>query len=144
MASVQAILEKKGREVITVGADRTVLDAARLMNERAIGGLVVTESDRLLGIFTERDILRRVVAAGRDPGGTPIRDVMTTPVACCRPETTIQECRSVMTAKRIRHLPVVDGDGLCGIVTSGDVMAYRVEEHEDTIRYLESYVFGTR
>jgi len=144
MATVQAILLKKGREVITVAAHRTVLDAARLMNERGIGGLVVTDSDRLLGIFTERDILRRVVAAGRDPSGTPIRDVMTTPVACCRPETSIQECRSVMTAKRIRHLPVVDDDGLCGIVTSGDVMAYRVEEHEDTIRYLESYVFGTR
>lgn len=144
MATVQAILDKKGREVITVAAHRTALDAARLMNERGIGGLVVTDSDRLLGIFTERDILRRVVAAGRDPGGTPIRDVMTTPVACCRPETSIQECRSVMTAKRIRHLPVVDDDGLCGIVTSGDVMAYRVEEHEDTIRYLESYVFGMR
>jgi len=144
MARVQAILDKKGREVITVAAHQTALDAARLMNERGIGGLVVTDHDRLLGIFTERDILRRIVAAGRNPSATPIRDVMTTPVACCRPETTLDECRSVMTAKRIRHLPVVDDDGLQGIVTSGDVLAYRVEEHEDTIRYLESYVFGTR
>ena len=89
-------------------------------------------------------MLRRVVAAGRDPSSTSVRDVMTTPVACCRPETTIEECRSVMTGKRIRHLPVVDDYGLRGIVTIGDLMAFRVEEHEDTIRYLESYVFGTR
>ncbi len=144
MATVQAILDKKGTEVITISADGTVLEAARVMNERGIGGLVVTDADRLLGIFTERDILRRVVAAGRDPASTPIREVMTTPVACCRPETTIDECRSVMTAKRIRHLPVIDDDGRRGIVTVGDIVAHRVAEHEDTIRYLESYVFGTR
>jgi CBS domain-containing protein len=112
------------------------------MNERGIGGLVVTEASRMAGIITERDILRRVVAAQRNASVTPVRAVMTAPVACCRPETTLLECRSVMTEKRIRHLPVVNERGLCGIVTIGDLMAQEVGEHEATIEYLNGYIFG--
>jgi CBS domain-containing protein len=97
----------------------------------------------MIGIITERDILRRVVAAERNPSLTPIRDVMTAPVACCKPETTLLECRSVMTDKRIRHLPVVDEHGLRGIVTIGDLMAQEVGEHQATVEYLSSYIFGT-
>jgi IMP dehydrogenase len=143
MPTVQTILTRKGRQVVSIGAADSVLAAASLMNERSIGGLVVTEGDRLIGVFTERDILRRVVAAKRDPASTPVREVMTTPVACCRPETTLAECRSVMTEKRIRHIPVVDDHGLCGIVTSGDLLVEEVTEHEATIQYLHSYIYGT-
>ena len=142
MATVQTILAKKGRTVVSTSITDTVLDAARVMNERGIGGLIVLDGEQVAGMFTERDILRRVVAMRRDPARTPVGDVMTTPVAVCRPETTLAECRAVMTDKRIRHLPVVDGNGVCGIVTIGDLMAEEVTEHEATIQYLNEYIFG--
>ena len=144
MAIVQSILGKKGGQVVSIGAGETVLVAASLMNERTIGGLVVTDGERVVGIFTERDILRRVVAQRKDPAATLVRDVMTAPVACCRPDTSLAECRSVMTEKRIRHLPVVERERLCGIVTIGDLMAQEVGEHQATIEYLQSYIFGGR
>ena len=143
MATVHSILSRKGREVVTVDADQSVLAAANRMNERAIGGLVVIEDGRMIGIITERDIMRRVVAAERNPSLTAVREVMTAPVACCKPETTLLECRTVMTDKRIRHLPVVDEHGLRGIVTIGDLMAQEVGEHQATVEYLSSYIFGT-
>ncbi len=144
MAIVQSILGRKGGQVVSIGAGETVLAAASLMNERTIGGLVVTDGERVIGIFTERDILRRVVASRKDPATTLVRDVMTSPVACCRPDTSLAECRSVMTEKRIRHLPVVEQERLCGIVTIGDLMAEEVGEHQATIEYLQSYIFGGR
>jgi len=115
MPTVEAVLARKGGQVVTIGAADSALTAATLMNERGIGGLVVLDAGRVAGMFTERDILRRVVAMKRDPAATPVRDVMTTPVAFCRRETTLGECRAVMTEKRIRHLPVVDDKGVCGI-----------------------------
>ena len=144
MSIVQSILGRKGGQVVSIGTGDTVLAAASLMNERSIGGLVVTDREQVVGIFTERDILRRVVAPGKDPATTLVRDVMTTPVAFCRPETSLAECRSVMTAKRIRHLPVIERERLCGIVTIGDLMAQEVGEHQATIEYLESYIFHGR
>ena len=142
MATVHSILSHKGREVVTIEADQSALAAANKMNERAIGGLVVIEDDRMIGIITERDILRRVVAAERNPSLTTVREVMTAPVACCKPETSLLECRTVMTERRIRHLPVVDEKGLRGIVTIGDLMAQEVGEHQATVEYLSSYIFG--
>jgi IMP dehydrogenase len=144
MAMVQGILAAKGRQVVTIGAEESVLAAANLMNDHGIGGLVVTDGDRVAGIFTERDMLRRVVAARLDPATTRVREVMTAPVATCRPDTMLAECRAFMTAKRIRHLPVVDEKGLCGIVTSGDLLAREVTEHEATIEYLNHYIHGGR
>ncbi|MDH3291447.1 MAG: CBS domain-containing protein [Gemmatimonadota bacterium] len=144
MATVKDILGRKGRDVVTIVADDSVLSAARLMNKRGIGGVVVLEDDEVIGIFTERDILRRVVAERRDPTTTLIRDVMTTPVMTCKLEAKLEECTALMTDKRVRHIPVVDADGLCGIVTSGDILAYQVSEQADTIQYLNSYVFDLR
>jgi CBS domain-containing protein len=144
MSTVQSVLCKKGGQVVTIGAADTALMAATLMNERGIGGLVVLEGDRVAGMFTERDILRRIVAMRRDPATTPVREVMTAPVAYCRRETTLDECRAVMTDKRIRHLPVVDETGVCGIVTIGDLMAHEVTDQEATIQYLNEYIFGVR
>ncbi len=144
MSTVKDILTRKGSDVVTIVADDSVLSAARLMNKRGIGGIVVIEDDEVIGIFTERDILRRVVAERRDPTNTLIRDVMTTPVMTCKPEAKLEECTALMTDKRVRHIPVVDADGLCGIVTSGDILAYQVSEQADTIQYLNSYVFDLR
>ena len=144
MATVKDILQQKGADVVSVPPTETVLNAAHLMNERGIGGLVVTEGGDVVGIFTERDILRRVVSEQRDPGTTPVSDVMTTPVIRGRAEAKLEEVRALMTDKRIRHLPVVDEKGLCGIVTSGDILASQVREQQDTIEYLNSYVFDLR
>ena len=144
MPTVQAVLTRKGSQVVSIGAAESALAAATLMNERGIGGLVVLEDDQVVGMFTERDILRRVVAMRRDPATTVIRDVMTAPIAVCRRDTTLEECRAVMTEKRIRHLPVVDDQGVCGIVTIGDLMAHDVTDREATIQYLNEYIFGGR
>ena len=143
MATVNDILLKKGKSVVSVGAGETVQHAARLMNERKIGGVVVTEGGKMVGIFTERDVLRRVVAEPCDPAVTVLRDVMTSPVATCRFETTLEECVGVMARKRIRHLPVVDDESVCGLITSSDLLEFQMTEHEATIRYLSSYTFDT-
>jgi CBS domain-containing protein len=144
MSIVQDILDRKGRDVVSVESTDSVLTAARLMNDRGIGGVVVTEGGRVAGIFTERDVLRRVVAERRDPAGTAVRDVMTAPVLRCRLDTRLDDCRALMTERRIRHLPVEDDDGLRGIITTGDLLAHHVREQQDQIEFLNSYVFDIR
>lgn len=144
MATVHDILERKGREVVGVDAAASVLQAARLMNERGIGGLVVMEEGRMVGVFTERDVLRRVVAEGRDPDRTAVRDVMTAPVLRCRSDARLDDCRALMTDRRIRHLPVVDDDELRGMLTTGDLLADYVREQQEQIDFLNSYVFDLR
>src|SRR5262245_56201883 len=108
MATVKDILAVKGTHVLSIGPDATVLDTALLMNDHKIGSLVVMSGGQIIGIITERDILQRIVAAGRDPMQTTVQDVMTTEVACCQPHTALEEARGVMKNRRIRHLPVLD------------------------------------
>lgn len=144
MATVRDVLARKGNSVVTIEPERSVLDAARLMNEQGIGGVMVVEEGELAGVFTERDVLRRVVAERRDPEQTTVADVMTKNVITCSPETTLEECGAVMTTRRVRHLPVVGQEGLLGIVTIGDLLAFEVAEHRDTISHLQSYVFDVR
>ena len=144
MATVQDILSKKGTSVVTLSAEDSVLDAARVMNEKGIGGLVVTDGGVMVGIFTERDILRRVVTEQRDPAATPLREVMTSPVVYCPPDASLEDLTALMTEKRIRHLPVMDDDELCGIITTGDILAHAVKEQAYTIEYLHKYVYNIR
>jgi CBS domain-containing protein len=144
MATVRDLLRRKHGDVVTVAGTTTVLDASTLMVERGIGGVVVCDGDRVAGIFTERDVLRRVVAVGRDPARTLVQEVMTTPVLTVARDTPLEACRATMTARRIRHLPVVDATGLVGLVSSGDVLAYEVDEGQATIHQLESYVYSVR
>ncbi len=142
MSAVQSILDKKGRHVFSIAEDATVLDAACLMNAHRIGALVVTRGEKVIGIFTERDILNRVVAARRDPVQTAVREVMSSPVAVCSPETTRDECRAVMRHRRLRHLPVVQEGRLIGMISIGDVLEATEAEHEMTIQYLYEYLYG--
>jgi CBS domain-containing protein len=145
MATVRDLLATKGTVVVSIAPDATVLEAAQLMNERGIGGVLVMDDDHhLIGIFTERDILRRVVAADRAPASTRVSEVLTTAVVTCQPETTIDECGAIMTSRRVRHLPVIDARGVRGLVTSGDVLAFRVSDQESTIQHMNSYMFNTR
>lgn len=132
-------------DVVAAAPDDTVLAAAQLMTQRGIGGLVVKDGDALAGIFTERDILRRIVGGQRDPATTRVREVMTAPVLTVRADTNVSECRMLFTERRIRHLPVLDHDGsVCGVVTSGDVLAFEADEARSAVEHLESYVYNGR
>lgn len=143
MATVRDILSHKGTHVSSIHPDATVYEAAVGMNEKKIGALVVLDDNRLVGIFTERDILQRVVAQRRDAGDTHVRDVMTQEVACCRPHTTLEEARGVMKNRRIRHLPVVDDeDRLLGLISIGDLNAHQTSTQENTIHLLHQYIYG--
>ena len=140
MGTVQKIIEKKGAEVFSIDCDAKVLDAAKLMNERRVGALVVVRDDKVVGIFSERDVLNRIVAQQRDPATTVVSDVMTSPVACCSPDTSRAECRAVMRSRRIRHLPVVDDERLVGIVSIGDIVQDEGDAQQETIRHLYEYM----
>jgi len=142
MPTVTAILANKGLQVLTIGPDATVLQAALLMNEHKVGAVVVTAGDGIAGMFTERDVLRRVVGEQRDPTATRVADVMTAEVVCCTPETTIDEARGAMKNRRIRHLPVVEAGRLCGLVSIGDLNAYQMTSQEHTIHLMHEYLYG--
>jgi CBS domain-containing protein len=142
MPCVSDILKTKGTYVASISRDKTVLEAAQQMNARRIGSLVIVDGDRVIGMFTERDILTRVVAAQRDPVHTTVAELMTTPVVSCCLETPIAECKQVMSSRRIRHLPVVENGNLVGIVTAGDITARELLDSRGTIEYLSEYIQG--
>jgi CBS domain-containing protein len=143
MATVRAILEHKGRQAWTVEREATVIQAVLLMNDHKVGGLIVLDDGQIAGMFTERDLLRRVVGEQRDPARTNVADVMTAEVVCCHEETTLEEARGVMKNRRFRHLPVVDGNGqLIGLISIGDLNAQLQVEQERTILLLNEYMYG--
>jgi CBS domain-containing protein len=143
MAKVQDILAVKGAHVQSVGPDASVLDAALLMNEHKIGSLVVMDGGHIVGIITERDLLQRVIAQSRDPGNTLVREVMTAELVCCLPGSELDEVRGVMKNRRIRHVPVVDGERrLLGMISIGDLNAHLTHDQEVTIHVLTEYIQG--
>ncbi len=144
MTTVAALLDVKGHAIVSVGAQASVLDAVRLMADNGLGAVLVRNGEEVLGIFTERDVLRRIVAQGVDPAVTPVSAVMTAAVVTCLPATTLDECGAIMTSREIRHLLVADSQGLHGIISSRDVLAHRTAEQETTIRFLNEYMFSAR
>jgi len=144
MARVGDILRVKGDAVLSVAPDATVLDAARCMNDAGTGSVLVIEAGEVLGIFTERDVMRRVVAAQLDPATTPVRTVMTRELVTCEPGTEMEACALTMSERHIRHLPVLAGGRLAGLVTSGDLLAYQLSDQESTIRQLHGFIYDGR
>ena len=144
MATARELLDRKGHVVFSVSPNATAHDSAKVMCENGIGAVLILDGDNLVGIFTERDALRRVVVPGHDPRTTRVADVMTKTMVTCVPDTSLDECGAIMTTRRIRHLPVVDEKGLHGLVSIGDLLATRVAEQEDTIKFLNDYMFQTR
>jgi CBS domain-containing protein len=143
MVTVKDILDRKGYKVVTVSPGDTVLTAAKLMTAEGIGGVVVVDDDgRVAGIFTERDVLRRVVAEAKSVEDTRVGDAMSDRVACCTLSTTLEDCQMAMTDKRFRHLPVVEEGKLVGIVSIGDVVRREQEDQQTTIEYLHAYIHG--
>jgi CBS domain-containing protein len=139
---VSDILEGKGHEVLEIEADATVFDAVKRMVEANVGSLLVRERGRVVGIVTERDYLRRVALEGRDDETTPVREAMTSPLVVVTPETPIDECMAVMTDRRIRHLPVVEGGQVVGVVSIGDVVKYTSQQQSFEIKYLTEFISG--
>ena len=143
MATVRRILDQKGSQVLTIGPRASVLDAALLMNEHKIGALVVIDQNEVVGIFTERDVLRRVVAERRDPAKLTVAEVMTHDVVCCPSDADIDEARAIFMQRRIRHLPVLGDDGrLQGLISIGDLNAWQLDGHRLEIHYLHEYIHG--
>jgi CBS domain-containing protein len=140
--SISVLLEHKGKATVSVSPLVTVSQAAQEMNRRKVGSVLVMEGGQLLGIFTERDVLWRVVAAGLDPKTTPLSQVMTRNPITVGPETPIQSVMDVFTEKRFRHLPVVDDGRLLGVISIGDVLRWAADVHRQEAEQLKQYITG--
>ena len=140
--TVRQLLDEKGHNVSTVGADDTVFDAVRKMAEENIGSLIVCEGSKVIGIITERHYARNVFLEGRALPNTRVGDVMETPVLFVRPDLTAEECMAVMTDKRVRYLPVIDEGKLIGIISIGDLVKNIISNHQFTIDQLTHYLHG--
>lgn len=142
MKTVRQLLDTKGAEVISVAPDSNVLDALKLMAQREIGAVLVVQGARLVGIMSERDYARKVILKGKSSQDTLVREIMTERVMYARPEQTVPELMAVMTNKRVRHLPVLEGDRLVGVLSIGDLVKETISEQEFIIRQLENYIHG--
>jgi CBS domain-containing protein len=143
VGQVSDILDGKGRDVLRIDAAATVYDAIVKMVEGNVGALLVYEGDRLAGIVTERDYLRRVTLQGRDERTTPVREIMSSELVFVGPDASVEECMAVMTERRIRHLPVLtENQDVVGIVSIGDVVKFQSREQSVQIRFLTEFISG--
>jgi len=138
------ILKKKGSQIHQVAPSNTVREAVRVMNEMTIGSLMVVEGEQAVGIFTERDVLTRIIDAGRDPETTVIAEVMTKNPQCVEDSVTIQQAMSIMRERHFRHLPITGANGtVCGMLSIGDLIAWLAEDKEHEVEQLVSYIAGS-
>ena len=135
------IIDENSRGVIQVDSDCLVAAAARKMRDDKVGGLMVVENDTLVGIFTERDLMSRVVAEGLDPEKVQVSEVMTSSIATVPPETSVSVAANLMSQNRIRHLPVLQDGKLYGVISAGDILAWKLREQQFTLHQLEDYFF---
>jgi CBS domain-containing protein len=143
MATAKDILAlKKSVEVITVSPSACVRDACKLMRERRIGAVLVSERETLHGIFTERDVVNLVVAGEKDPALTRVAEVMTRKVIAVQSDRSVEDIEAIMRQERVRHVPVVDGKALIGMISIGDVNAYNAAEDHQNVEYLTQYIYG--
>lgn len=141
-APLSEILANKGPNVWSVGPDTMVFDAIQLMADKNIGALVVLDKDRMVGVMSERDYTRKIVLKGKSSKTTPVREILTEAVISVTPDSTVQECLRLMAKSRIRHLPVIAGEKLTGIVSIGDLVNWIIGAQSNTIRQLETYITG--
>ena len=143
MLRVRHLLERKGRDVWTVDADAPVLEAIRRMAEHHVGALPVVRQGALVGMVSERDYARKVILLGRSSADTPVAQIMSAPVVSVVTDDAVRHCMALMTDKRIRHLPVIEGDRVLGIISVGDVVKAVISEQTFVISQLEHYITGT-
>lgn len=142
MKHVRDILKAKGSVVYSVEPQVMVYNAIEQMCERNIGGLLIVEQGKLVGIFTERDYARKLILKGKSSKDTPIKDLMTPDPFTVTPDSSIEDCMKLMSSKHIRHLPVTEGEKLIGMISIGDVVKHIIEEQKSTIEHLEQYIAG--
>jgi CBS domain-containing protein len=144
MTTVRHVLDQKGHHVHFIHPDASVFDALKMMAENNIGSLVVLEDGKLVGVITERHYAREIVLKGRTSLGTLVRDIMSTKVIYARPDQSVEECMAVMTARAVRHLPVLEGARLVGIVSIGDMVKSVIDDQKFIIEQLEHFIHGDR
>ena len=140
MRTVRHLLEAKAPEVFAIGPDEPVIDAIRLMAEKRIGAVVVMQAGRLVGILSERDYARKIVLQGRSSKDTPVRDIMTSQVITVGLSDSSDHCMQLVTERRIRHLPVVDGNAVLGVVSIGDLVKAVIEDQQLELAQLQRYI----
>jgi len=142
MTNVAHLLRAKGHAVRSIPPDATVYEAINMMADKEVGALLVIDAQRLVGIVSERDYARKVILQGKSSRDTPVREIMTAKVFYVRPDQTVEDCMALMTAQRIRHLPVLDEDHVRGVVSIGDLVKAVISEQEVRIQQLEQYIMG--
>jgi len=142
MTSIRQLLKSKNHNLYSVGPTDTVYAAIKMMAEKDVGSLLVMEGDQLVGLFTERQYARDVFLKGRSSPQTLVRDIMESRVICVAPDDTVEICMALMTKKRVRHLPVIDGDRVVGIVSIGDLVKSIIDDQRFTIDQLENFIHG--
>ena len=142
MNTIESLLKVKGSDVWTIGPDATAYEAIQLLAEKNVGSLMVVDGDQVLGIFSERDYVRKIDIKGRSGKKTPVRDIMTKDVIQAQPGDTIDECMALMTEKHIRHLPVFADGQLAGVISIGDLVKAIITEQKRTIEQLGQYISG--
>jgi len=140
MNQISKILGQKSGELLTIDGDVSVIEAVRRMVELNVGSLLVTEGGEIVGIVTERDYLRRVALEGRDENAAAVREIMSAPLVVVNLESTVEECMALMTERRIRHVPVVDGEAVVGLVSIGDLVKFTSKQQSVEIQYLTNYI----
>ena len=142
MKLVQQLLDSKGGEIFSIVQDASVFDAIKLMADRAVGSLLVMEGDELKGIVTERDYARKVIIQGRSSESTPVADIMTTELVTASPTQSVSDCMTLMSERRIRHLPVVIDGKVVGLISIGDLVQAIILDQKEEIEQLGSYISG--
>ena len=142
MITARKILQRKGGGVWSIGPEETAYEALQLMADKDVGALLVVDGESIVGVFSERDYARKVILKGKSSKSTFVAEIMSTPVFYIEPEKTIEDCMALMTAKRMRHLPVLDKGVLIGLISIGDVVNALITEQKITIRDLENYITG--
>lgn len=142
MVSVRQLLSRKGADVWSIDAEEPVLEAIQVMADKRVGALPVTRNGELVGVVSERDYARKVILLGRSSAETPVWQIMSSPVVTVAPAEDVRKCMRLMTEKRIRHLPVVDGGQMIGVISIGDLVRAVIEEQEHTIEQLERFISG--
>ena len=142
MKLVQHLLDSKGREIISIVQDASVFDAIKLMADRAVGSLLVMDGDELQGIVTERDYARKVIIKGRSSESTPVADIMTTDLVTASADQSVNDCMTLMTERRIRHLPVIVDGKVAGMISIGDLVQAIISDQQQEIEQLGQYISG--